>query len=224
MLIGSGFGVGLGTWGTEESRAAQGQPNRLVVASERVTLLARPTVLGRGQRLTLFGSVDSAKADESITIEAKGCGQRSFRGIAAVRTRKGGGWSTEFSGAGISATFRAVWNDNTSTTVSVQERASVLLRRRGGSSGSRFTAGVGAQLQFWRSHVVIERFEPRLGTWRAVKKVVLTETASSPGVSSTFTFADFNVAVPKGTLIRAVFPLSQARPCYLTGYSQQIRT
>ena len=32
------------------------------------------------------------------------------------------------------------------------------------------------------------------------------------------------VSVPKGTTIRAVFPLSQAQPCYITGYSNQLST
>lgn len=208
---------------TETVDAAQRQLNRLVVASERVTILARPTVLGRGQRLTLFGSADTEKAEEIVTIETKNCGQSSFRGVAAVRTREGGGWSTDFVNPGITATFRAVWNNATSAPVTVQARASVQLRRRDGSS-SKFTVGVGGQLQFWRRYVVIERFERRLGVWKPVKKVVLTETGSTPGYSYVFTYEDVRVTVPKGTLIRAVFPLSQARPCYLSGVSQQIRT
>jgi hypothetical protein len=39
-----------------------------------------------------------------------------------------------------------------------------------------------------------------------------------------FGSAEFSTAVPRGTLVRAVFPLSQARPCYLAGCSNQIRT
>jgi hypothetical protein len=34
----------------------------------------------------------------------------------------------------------------------------------------------------------------------------------------------FRPRVPKGTLIRAVLPLSQARPCYLAGYGPLMRT
>ena len=30
--------------------------------------------------------------------------------------------------------------------------------------------------------------------------------------------------VPKGTSIRAVLPLAQAKPCYLAGYSNIVRT
>ena len=203
--------------------AAQRQLNRLVVASERVTILARPLVVGREQRLSLFGSVDTAKAEEIVTIEAKDCGQTAFRGIAAVRTREGGGWSTDFVNAGITATYRALWNDVRSSSVTVQARAGVQLRRRDGSS-STFTVFVSGRAQFWRRQVVIERFDRRIGSWKAVKKVVLTETASHPGIPTVSSYENFRLSVPKGTLIRAFFPLSQARPCYLAGYSQLVRT
>jgi hypothetical protein len=219
---------GSGSPSAQTIEAAQRQLNRLVVTSERVTIFARPTLLGRGQTLMLFGSADTGRADEVVTIEAKDCGQSSFQGIAAVRTREGGGWSTEFVNPGVlnrgvTATFRAVWNDHKSTPITVQARAQVQLRRRGGSS-SRFSVFVSGRAQFWRRQIVIERFDRRNGSWKAIKKVVLTRTASHPGSPSVSSYEDFRLAVPKGTLIRAFFPLSQARPCYLAGYSQLVRT
>ena len=73
---------------------AQSQLNRLVVGTERVTLLARPAIRGRNQTITLYGSVESGKANEDITIEGKLCGQTSgapspalTRTRAAVRRR-----------------------------------------------------------------------------------------------------------------------------------------
>lgn len=212
----------------ETIEAAQRQLNRLVVTSERVTIFARPTLLGRGQTLMLYGSADTGRADEVVTIEAKDCGQSSFQGIAAVRTREGGGWSTEFVNPGvlnrgISASFRAVWNGSASTPVMVQARAQVQLRRRDGSS-SKFTVFVSGRAQFWRRQIVIERFDRRIGSWKAIKKVALTQTASHRGSPSVSSYEDFSLAIPKGTLIRAFFPLSQARPCYLAGYSQLVRT
>ena len=36
--------------------------------------------------------------------------------------------------------------------------------------------------------------------------------------------AFIKVDVPKGTTLRAVLPLSQAKPCYLSGYSKPVRT
>lgn len=202
-LVGSGVGLG--------------------AAPEPVTLLAQPTVLGRDQALRLFGSVGSDSAEEIVTIEARDCGQSAFRSVAAVRTRAGGGWSTQVVHPGISAAFRAAWNGHASAPVTVRARAFVILRRRGGSSRT-FTVGVGAKLQFWHRYVVVERFERRLGTWKPVRKVVLTETASAPGQSSVLSYEDVTISVPSGTLIRASLPRSQAGACYLPGYSQQLRT
>ena len=40
----------------------------------------------------------------------------------------------------------------------------------------------------------------------------------------TGTIDDFRLPVPKGTTVRAHVPASQAKPCYLAGYSKLIRT
>jgi hypothetical protein len=189
--------------------------------AERVTLLARPLTLSRGQALTLYGSVDSQKAEELVTIEARDCGQTSFREVASARTHAGGGWSTGFN-PGITATLRAVWNGSTSTPITVRDRVWVQLER--GPRSAVLQVAVRAKLQFWRRHVLLQRFDRRLGTWTTVKKVVLTETGAARGSTFVWSSAEFGASVPKGTLVRALFPLSQARPCYLEGYSNLLRT
>jgi hypothetical protein len=97
-------------------------------------------------------------------------------------------------------------------------------RRPKTKAGYGFKVDVRALTQFWRRHVVVQRFERRLGRWRDVKKVVLTDSGAAPGSMFVWTSADFNIAVPRGTAIRVVLPLSQARPCYLAGYSNQLQT
>jgi hypothetical protein len=203
---------------------AQNQLNRLVVASERVTIFARPTVLDRNQLVTLLGSVESGAADEVVTIEAKGCGQTSFRGVFVTRTHEGGGWTLQTAPT-ITTTLRAAWRDARSAAVTVRARVWVQLSSRTRSAkGFGFEVFVRSELQFWKRHVVIQRLDRRLGRWQDMKKVVLTETGSNPGSPFVWTSAEFNSAVPRGTLVRAVFPLSQARPCYLAGYSNQLQT
>ena len=191
-------------------------------AAEPVTILAQPTVLGRDQTLKLFGSVGSGEADEVVRIEARDCGQTSFREVAAVRTRAGGGWSTELS-PWVTSTLRAVWKGTASVPVTVRQRARVsLTKERDG-----FAVWVVGKHQFWRRHVLFQRFDRRLGTWRTVKPVVLTETGANDPTGRTATVwsrAVFRSSLPKGSLVRAVFPLSQARPCYLEGSSRLVRT
>jgi hypothetical protein len=192
-------------------------------APEQVTMTARPTLLGPNGRVSLFGSVDSGKADEVVTIQAKDCGSstQSFREVAETRTREGGSWSTEYL-PGINTTLRAVWSNRTSAQVTVRERAYVRLLPR--PFGRGFTVTLIAKTQFWRKRILFQSFNRRLGTWRLVKPVVLTETGGSSGSGGIGTWAEFRASVPKGTLVRALLPRSQAGPCYLAGVSKLVRT
>jgi hypothetical protein len=185
-----------------------------VAVPEQVTIAARPSIGGWGRPLTLFGSVDARKAEEIVTIQAKDCGQQSFRNVYSARTEDGGDWSTQFSTL-INTTLRAVWNDRASAPITVRARPGVLLRRR---SARRFDLAVQAHsggAMFWRKRALFQRFDRRLGTWTTLRRVVLTEYNG---------YTEFRASVPRGALVRAVFPLSQARPCHLAGYSPLLRT
>jgi len=197
--------------------SAGAKSTSLVVEFERVTLLARPTVLGPDDiRTTLFGSVDNGRAGEIVTIQAKDCGQRFFTGVASATTRAGGTWTSEYIPA-ITTTLRAVWKESASAQVTVRLQARVSLFQR---SPRRFEVFVGGA--FWRKSVLIQRRQQ--GSWKTVRSVVLTDTYSQPGSRFATTGATFRASYSKGTQIRAVLPLSQARPCYLAGVSKTVRT
>jgi hypothetical protein len=205
-------------------RAVQQQLSRLVVGSDRVTIAARPAIIpwnGRSpSAVTLFGSVDNGEAGETVEIQAKDCGQSFFRAVAGATTVAGGGWSTEYF-AGITTTLRAVWEGTASTQITVRHRAFASLRRL--RSGI-FETGVAARSSLWRKHMTIERFDRKLGTWRTIRTVVLTEQEG--GGPSTFVgySARFKLSVPKGTLLRSAISNSQVRPCYISGKSLPLRT
>ena len=74
---------------------------------------------------------------------------------------------------------------------------------------------MGGKVPFWRRFVLLQRLERGRGVWITIRRLVLTE---HPGETS-----PFRPGVPRGTRIRAVFPLSQAKPCYLAGVSQERR-
>jgi hypothetical protein len=106
----------------------------------------------------------------------------------------------------------------------VQQRAQVYLRPERG----RLVALVSATVQFWRRYVILQRFDRRRGTWIDVRRLVLSEQPGGGGgaappfqrVSYVNVLTEpFRAPVPKGTLVRVVFPLSQARPCYIAGVS-----
>jgi hypothetical protein len=208
--------------------AVDRQLERLVVAADGVTLVVSPRIIrGLGEPMSIFGSVSSGNADEKVTIQFKACGVRpiQFRDAFETTTREGGGYTLSGPGAyrppspGVSGVFRAVSGDSVSADVSVQQRASIFLRPRDG--GRTFQVLVGGKVSFWRKVVLLQRFERRLGVWRTIRRLRLTDSSGHGGAIAT---RQFRPAVPRGTLIRAVFPLSQARPCYLPGYSQTWRT
>lgn len=204
-------------------------------AAEGVTLVVSPQIIRTtSERLSISGSISSAKSDEKVTIQFKQCGllPLQFRDRFETTTSPSGGYSFAEQrpfALGVSGVFRATWGDSVSAEVPVQQRVSVNLRPEG---GGRFEVLVSALQQFWRRQVLLQRFERRLGRWVTVRKLVLTEQLGGGGPAPSFASsspvttktARFRPPVPSGTTIRAVFPLAQARPCYLAGYSQLRRT
>jgi hypothetical protein len=206
--------------------AAQRQLDRLLVAADRVTIFVQPSVVSnpRNRSIRLYGSIDSDKANESIAIQAKDCGSDAFRLVAGATSESGGAWSTLYWPA-ANTTVRAVWNDVASPQIAVRVRVYVgLYKRRDGKSLRVVASGID---NFWRKRVEIQRFERRLGTWRRLRTVVLSDSGgnrgSGPNTGQSGSLADFAPRVPRGTLLRAVMPSSQAKPCYLAGTSATLR-
>jgi hypothetical protein len=207
LLVASGLSFGSG------SLIASGEAGEN--AADRVTFQARPLVVSSGTRVTLFGSLAGKRAGEDVKIQAKDCGLDFFRVVSGAVTEEGGTWSLFYSLPGPSTTLRAVWNDATSAEVTIRKRAPVtLLTRPAGRLRVRTFERV-----FWGKRVFIQRFDARLGTWRAVKTVVLTERSLRGSAVATFT-----VRLPSGTRVRAVLPRSQTGPCYLPGTSNTLTT
>lgn len=188
-----------------------GRVDSATASAEKVTIFARPATLGPFQRLTLYGSVATEKANETVTIQVKECRTTWFRGVAAARTLDGGGWSTDAVNPGITASIRAVWNGQASAPVTVRQRAWVTFRTLPGSS-TRFEVRAWSHL---RKRVQIQRYDARLGTWSTVRTVVLSEP---PGV------ATFTASFQRGTSLRAFLSAAQAKPCFLAGTSRIVRT
>lgn len=192
--------------------AAQQQLDRLVVAADRVTIAVRPAIGSRlTSQITAFGTIDSGKAGESVTVQAKECDNSFFRVFAGASTEEGGTWSTLIFPS-ISMTLRAVWNGETSNEVSYRRRAYIQLYRLAGSA-TKYRMYLGQR--FAGKSVSIQRFDQRIGRWKSIRRI--PAHATNEGTR-------FTLRTPKGTRIRAVIPTSQARPCFLSGISQVIRT
>ncbi len=211
--------VYVGSVGDAGLAAAERQLQRLAVASDQVTIFARPMIVSGFPILqtTLYGAVANRRAGETVEIQAKDCGSPTFRSAGGTETVDGGGWTMPYR-PGISTTLRAVWKDSASAQIAVKQRARPYLVNRPG--GKSFYVGVSGKRSFWHKQVVIQRLDRKSSRWVDVKRVLLTDTSAiSTPVQEVSTSAEFTVKLPRGTLIRAVMPLSEAKPCYLGGVS-----
>lgn len=191
-------------------------------AAHDVTISVRPTVYGR-QPLLVSGFVTSGKAEEKVTVQFRQCGLQpvQFRDLVEVTTHEGGGWDSQI-GIPANGTLRAVSGGATSSEVKVLARADVRLSpvRSGG-----YEVNVVARTSFWRKRVALQRFDRARRTWRKVRTLVLDDTFAAPGSIVVWsTTGRFTPGVPKKTTIRAVLSLDQAKPCFIAGYSNLLRT
>lgn len=181
---------------------------------EQVTIVARPAVVRWFQPVELVGSIASARAGERVVIHVKRCGQQSFGVATSVETHEGGAWSDSIY-VGVNSVFRARWKDDASADIRVWQRPGVVLTQ---PTATRFEVFVNANEYLTGKSVLLQRYVRRLGRWTNVRSAVLTESGGGR------TWTRLQARLPKRTLVRAVFPLSQARPCYLAGYSNLVRT
>lgn len=207
----------------EMFRKAEEQIARLVVAPAAITISVRPTIFGRQGPLVVSGSVTNGKADEKVTLQFRQCGlvPAQFRDLTEVTTHEGGGWSIE-TGILANGVFRALSGNDVSNEVQVQKRVDVRLAP---APPRRFAVNVVERFQFWRKQVLIQRYHRGQRKWLLVKKLRLVNTDAAPGSSFVWSTTDeFAVDVAKGTTIRAVLPLAQAKPCHIGGYSNLLVT
>jgi hypothetical protein len=187
-----------------------------------VSIAARPATAPSFGPITLFGAIASPAANESVTVEVRECGLQSYgyRGVLSVHTETGGRWTTEYY-PGITASLRATWNNQTSPAITVKQAARLLIRRVPAKRNT-FEISVSGKLGFWHRRVL---FQQRVGSrWKTIKNVLLTEQGGVGTQGIIWTSARFKASVPRGKLVRAVLPASQAKPCYLAGASQPMRT
>ena len=191
-----------------------------LAASEqlRVTIFARPTVLGWAQVAQLYGAARGARPDDVVTIQVRECRSSSFRTYAEAHVNSGGGWSMDV-GTSVTSTFRAASRGSTSRQVTILQGANVSLQPR--RAGNGFVVGITAKRSFWRKNVQIQR--RRAGALRTVRTITLTDSVGSTGTVSA-TEATFRLSVPRGTQLRALLPSAQARPCYVQSVSRVVRT
>jgi hypothetical protein len=189
-------------------------------AAETISWSAQPTLVTWNQPVTASGTIGSGRSDQLVTVQLRPCDEDAWRDLGEATTTSGGAWAVDLV-ANIGGFIRARSGDAVTDPVTIRQRPWVFFSQR---RPGRFRAGVQAYRQFWHRKMAIQRFDTKTRTWVTVKRVLLTETAGSGAQSDVASTTDqFRVDVPKGTTLRATLPLSEARPCYLAGYSALLR-
>lgn len=192
----------------------------LAAGSAGVSLSVRPTIYAR-DLLTAYGAVATGRSGEPVTLQFKQCGlyPLQFRDVAEVTTEAGGSWSAQF-GIAANGTARAVSGGDASNEVKLLARADVRLAP---TRSGKYEINVVARASFWRKRVLLQRYDPKRG-WATVRTLRLESSGAAPGSTFVWSTTDpFAVKLPKGTTMRAVLPLDQARPCFIGGYSTLLR-
>jgi hypothetical protein len=187
--------------------------------ADRFTIQARPTIVRWTEPTTVSGTLGGARPGETVTIQQQLCGQTAWQDAVETHTNDTS-WSASV-GAGITALYRATADGATSETVRVEQRPGVQLTRQ--IRTGTFRIAVGARLSFWHRKVTLQRLDRARRVWRDVRTVTLTDSGAAAGSTFVWSSTDaFRAKLPKGTALRATFPLTQGRPCYLGGYSNVI--
>jgi hypothetical protein len=189
-------------------------------ATERVTLTIRPVIVPWFGQATLFGSVSNGRDDEEVVFEMRECGEGAYRVFYGARTSRGGAFSVDYN-FGVGGLVRARWKDNVSEPVDLKRRASLYLRRR---AGGRFEVVVWAKRFFDGKRAHIERWDRRGARWIVIRRVALKRIEQDAGGTFVGSGNTVRLRVGSGVQLRAVFPLEQARPCYVGGVSTIIRS
>jgi hypothetical protein len=182
-------------------------------------IAATPLIVAWTTPSLLSGAFVGARHDDLVQLEERRCRSTQFTPFLQVPSDPQGGWHV-YVAPPITTTYRARFRDDVSGTVTVQVRPSVTIREL---ARGRFLVTTLAFTQFWRATGVFERFSSSRGRWVRVKTFVLSESGPTTGTSSV-TNGRFRSRLPRGTLVRALLPSSQTRPCYQAGVSNMLRT
>jgi plastocyanin len=188
-----------------------------------LTLQASPASVVYGGKSTLSGTLATGQANQKVTIQARSCGETSFKAIGTATTTTGGAFSFVVQPA-KNTTYLAKEKSTTSSTApSVTVRPRIALRKL---ATRKYRVTLLAADSFAGKYVVFQRYNGTLRRWVAVKRVVLRAGATltaplNPTVSST---ATFRARIKARLRIRAVLPGAQASPCYVTSRSNVTRS
>lgn len=189
-----------------------------VVVRDGVSLTATPLVVTYGKPAMLGGTVSTAAAGETVTVNRQECGRTGFTRLGTVTTVANGGWTFAVMPT-LNTIYEVGWKNTKSAQLTVKVGPAVTLRRirRG-----RFSATVVAAQSFVGKYLVLQRYVTSRRAWKTVKRVPLRTV--SPGTPPAMTSSTrFSARVARRTRLRLLLTQVQAGTCYGPARSGTVR-
>jgi hypothetical protein len=193
---------------TNSSGTTLGPDTAFTTAGPAVTVAASVQAVGFRRVVTLRGRIASGKPNDNVDVFAQRFGDGSFERIATVLTDATGTWSLNVRPV-IATTYKAIWNGQNSTTVTIGVRPAVSIRA---VSRHRIATHVAAARSF-RGRVV--QLQRRLagGAWKTIARRRLNSGSSTV----------FTPSLRRGrSTLRIAVSVNQAGGGYLAGFSRAI--
>jgi hypothetical protein len=193
---------------TNSSGTTAGPDTVFTSAGPAVTTTASAPAVGFRGAITLRGHIASGKANENLDVFAQRFGAGSFERVATVLTDASGNWSLIVRPV-IATTYKAIWNGQTSTNVTVGVRPLLSIRA---VSRHRIATHVTGARSF-RNRVVQLQRRLSNGAWRTIGRKRLNSGSSTV----------FTPSLRRGrSTLRIAFSVNQAGGGYLGGLSRAI--
>ena len=180
-------------------------------AAQAPTIEANPATVGMLSQVALSGTTGSAKAGQTVYVQAKECNATYYRVVAVATSGAGGVWTTP---APVQRTtmYRARAGNAYSRAIVVRKRAVVSLSRV--PNTRLFVARVHGGFPLIGRKVRLERYTP--SGWVLVQQARVRRSQIFGEAEATFRIRR------KGLRLRVFVPLAVGRPCFVAGASPMI--
>jgi len=182
------------------------------------SLTATPKSVVYGHTSTLAGKLASGQSGQSVQIGAQGCTETTSTVVATVTTTAGGAFS--YQAQPVDNTSYTLSSNGATSTISIGVKPRLHLAKIG---AHRYKLQVFAAQNFLGTRATFQRYRPSLKRWVAVKRVKF-QTAVNKKSPTVITSVKFRSGIKAHLRVRASLGPKQARPCYLAGRSNTIRS
>jgi hypothetical protein len=187
------------------SKSAAATPASFATTQDLITV---------GDTFTLFGSLPTTRANETVTIEAKECGlDQPFHLVGGANSVEGGAFGAELGQSPQRTTeYRARWHDGVSPPVVVDVRPRVDVQYAAGIVHVQVFAGAVVR----NKRAILQEYDQH-GAPQTVRTFLIRNSGSGTGGDATV-----RARIPRGRIIRVLLP--QIGPCFSDGISPPVAT